>query len=97
MLHEVTGSDVAVTDIVQPLRKMLRHTRVAIGSIEAIDLVKKQVRITHADLPDPVDVSYDQLVLALGAVTNFNTPGLAEQRPGDENAGRRHPRTQPGH
>src|SRR6476659_4190840 len=79
MLHEVTGSDVAVTDIVQPLRKMLRHTRVAIASIEAIDLVKKQVRITHADLPDPVDVSYDQLVLALGAVTNFfNTPGLAE-------------------
>src|SRR6478672_2022856 len=79
MLHEVTGSDVAVTDIVQPLRKMLRHTRVAIASIEAIDLVKKQVRITHADLPDPVDVSYDQLVLAVGAVTNFfNTPGLAE-------------------
>ena len=34
MLHEVTGSDVAVTDIVQPLRKMLRHTRVAIASIE---------------------------------------------------------------
>lgn len=79
MLHEVTGSDVAVTDIVQPLRKMLRHTRVVIATIEAIDLVKKEVRITHADLPDPVDVSYDQLVLALGAVTNFfNTPGLAE-------------------
>ena len=79
MLHEVAGSDVAVTDIVQPLRKMLRHTRVVIANIEAIDLVKKQVRITRADLPDPVDVSYDQLVLALGAVTNFfNTPGLAE-------------------
>jgi NADH dehydrogenase len=28
MLHEVAGADVAVTDIVQPLRKMLRHTRV---------------------------------------------------------------------
>jgi NADH dehydrogenase FAD-containing subunit len=26
MLHEVAGGDVAVTDIVQPLRKMLRHT-----------------------------------------------------------------------
>ena len=31
MLHEVAGSDVAVTDIVQPLRKMLRHTRVGIA------------------------------------------------------------------
>lgn len=79
MLHEVAGSDVAVTDIVQPLRKMLRHTRIGIAKIEAIDLVKKQVRITHTDLPNPIDVTYDQLVLAVGAVTNFfNTPGLEE-------------------
>src|SRR4029434_9220043 len=79
MLHEVAGSDVAVTDIVQPLRKMLRRTRVVVANIEAIDLVKKQVRIRHADLPDSIAVDYDQLVLALGAVTNFfNTPGLAE-------------------
>jgi NADH dehydrogenase len=79
MLHEVAGGDVAVTDIVQPLRKMLRHARVGIANIEQIDLFKKQVRITHADVPNPVDVTYDQLVLAVGAVTNFfNTPGLEE-------------------
>ncbi len=77
MLHEVAGSDVAVTDIVQPLRGMLRHTRVAVAEIEAIDLVKKQVRVTHSDVPHPVDLTYDHLVLALGAVTNFyHTPGL---------------------
>jgi NADH dehydrogenase len=79
MLHEVAGADVSVTDIVQPLRKMLRRTRVGIADIEAIDLVKKQVRIRHNDIPDAVEVSYDQLVLALGAVTNFfKTPGLQE-------------------
>jgi NADH dehydrogenase len=79
MLHEVAGGDVAVTDIVQPLRKMLRHTRVAIGEVEAIDLEKKRVRVRHAGLPQTLDVEYDQLVLALGAVTNFHrTPGLAE-------------------
>jgi NADH:quinone reductase (non-electrogenic) len=79
MLHEVAGADVAVTDIVQPLRKMLRHTRVAIADVEAIDLAKRQVRIRHCDLPTPYDVTYDQLVLALGAVTNFyHIPGLAE-------------------
>lgn len=79
MLHEVAGSDVAITDIVQPLRKMLRRTRVVIADIEAIDLVNKQVRIRHKDLPNPIDVAYDELVLALGSETNFyNTPGLAE-------------------
>lgn len=79
MLHEVAGSDVEVTDIVQPLRKMLRSTRIGIADVVAIDLVNRRVRIRHADLPNPVDVDYDQLVLALGAVTNFfNTPGLAE-------------------
>jgi NADH:ubiquinone reductase (H+-translocating) len=79
MLHEVAGADLAVTDIVQPLRKMFRHTRVVIADVEAIDLATRQVRIRHRDLPNPYDVSYDQLVLALGAVTNFyHIPGLAE-------------------
>jgi NADH dehydrogenase len=79
MLHEVAGSDLAVTDIVQPLRKMLRRTRVGIANIQAIDLVKKQVRVVHSGLPHSVDVAYDHLVLAVGAVTNFfRTPGLDE-------------------
>ncbi len=79
MLHEVAGADVSVTDIVQPLRKMLRQTRVGIADVMSIDLVKKQVRIRHAGLAKELDVSYDQLVLALGAVTNFyRTPGLEE-------------------
>ncbi|MGB8340171.1 MAG: NAD(P)/FAD-dependent oxidoreductase [Chthoniobacterales bacterium] len=79
MLHEVAGSDVSVTDIVQPLRKMLRRTRVVIADIEAIDLGKKQVRIRQSDLGRTFDLDCDQLVLAVGAVTNFfHTPGLAE-------------------
>jgi NADH dehydrogenase len=79
MLHEVAGADVSVTDIVQPLRKMLRRTHVAIADVEAIDLANKQVRIQHSGLARSFDLTYDQLVLALGAVTNFyRTPGLAE-------------------
>ena len=79
MLHEVAGSDLGVTDIVQPRRKMLRHTRIAIANIEAIDPTRKQVRVRHPDLPEAYDVVYDHLVLALGAVTNFyHTPGLEE-------------------
>src|SRR5499426_1944435 len=79
MLHEVAGGDVAVTDIVQPLRKMLRRARIAIGCIEVIDLAKKQVRVRSEGLARAFDFTYDQLVLALGAVTNFyHTPGLEE-------------------
>lgn len=37
------------------------------------------MRITHQDGPNAVEIGYDQLVLALGVVTNFfNTPGLAD-------------------
>ena len=79
MLHEVAGSDVNVTDIVQPLRRMLRQTRVAIANVEAIDLIGKQVRLRYSELTDLHEVPYDYLVLALGAVTNFyQIPGLAE-------------------
>ena len=77
MLHEVAGSDVAITDIVQPLRKILHRARVAIAEVESIDLNKKLVRVRHKDLPNTYEITYDQLVLALGAVTNFyHTPGL---------------------
>src|SRR4030095_14498151 len=79
MLHDAAGADVSVTDIVQPLRKMLRHTHVGIADVEAIDLAKKQVRVRHSGLARSFDFTYDQLVLALGAVTNFyHTPGLEE-------------------
>jgi NADH:ubiquinone reductase (H+-translocating) len=79
MLHEVAGGDVEVTDIVQPLRKMLRHTKVAIVNIESIDVVAKKVRVMHRGLDEAFDVSYDHLVLAVGAVTNFyRIPGMEE-------------------
>lgn len=79
MLHEVAGSDVSVTDIVQPLRKMLRRTRILVVDIKALDLAGKQVSVLHESSGRVFHVAFDHLVLAVGAVTNFyNTPGLAE-------------------
>src|SRR5262245_21401271 len=79
MLHEIAGADLSVTDIVQPLRKMLRRTRVGIADVVSIDLKNKVVRVLHPGTAKERDVTYDHLVLALGAVTNFHgTPGLAE-------------------
>jgi NADH:quinone reductase (non-electrogenic) len=77
MLSEVAGGDVEVMDIVYSLRMMLRHTHVTIADVEAIDFVKKQVRIVHSGSRHAHYLAYDQLILALGAVTNFHgNPGL---------------------
>jgi NADH dehydrogenase len=79
MLHEVASSDVADTDVVQPLRKMLRRTRVLIVEVESIDFARKRVRIVQSDLAQAFDLNYDHLVLALGTVPNFHrTPGVEE-------------------
>jgi NADH dehydrogenase len=79
MLHEIAGADLSVTDIVQPLRKMLRHTRVGIGDVESIDFKKKVVRVLRPSTGKELELGYDHLVLALGAITNFyGTPGLAQ-------------------
>jgi NADH dehydrogenase len=79
MLHEVAGSDVGVTDVVQPLRKMLRNTQVVIAEIESIDLSRKTAHFVQRDLAQAFDLTYDQLVLALGSITNFyRTPGIEE-------------------
>ena len=79
MLHEVAGSDVGVTHVVQPLRKMLRHTQVVIAEIETIDLSRKTVHIVPRDLAQAFDLTYDQLVLTLGSITNFyRTPGIED-------------------
>jgi NADH dehydrogenase len=96
MLHEVAASEVEVTDVVQPLRKMLRRTRVLIVDIESIDLARKRVRVVHRDLAEAFDLSYDQLVPAIGAVPNFyGTSGIEEHAVTMKNVGRCHPRAKP--
>src|SRR6202162_262899 len=38
MLHEIAASDLEITNIVNPLRKLLRRTEVLVGDVEQIDL-----------------------------------------------------------
>jgi NADH dehydrogenase len=80
MLHEVAASDLDSSNIVNPLRKMLRKSQFFAGEIEAIDLVRKRVTVSHGiDGHHDHDLPYDHLVLALGSVTNFyDIPGLAD-------------------
>src|ERR1700722_10896514 len=82
MLHEIAASDLEITNIVNPLRKLLRRVKVLVGEVERIDLPDKRVVVSHGHHNcdhHSHRLNYDHLVLALGSVTNFfNLPGLAE-------------------
>ena len=80
MLHEIAASDLDLTNIVNPIRKMLRHVNFFVGDVESIDVAKKRVTVAHGFDRHSHPLEYDHLVLGLGSITNFfNLPGLAER------------------
>ena len=77
MLHEIAACDVDITHIVSPIRTLLRRTNVFIGDVEAIDVDRRRVRVSHGFESHSHDLEYDHLVIALGSITNFyGLPGL---------------------
>ena len=77
MLHEVAASDLDVTHIVSPIRKLVRHGVLVTGEIESIDLDARRVRVAPAGGSHTHELVYDHLILALGSVTNhFRLPGV---------------------
>jgi NADH dehydrogenase len=80
MLHEVAASDVDITDIVSPIRKLLRRVKFVEGDVESIDLERRRVVVSHGAEHHDHELPYDHLVLALGSVTNFyRLPGVEER------------------
>jgi NADH dehydrogenase len=80
MLHEVAASDLDVTTIVNPLRKMLKRTSIFTGTVDRIDTEARTVAVSHAGGVHGHLLAYDHLVVALGSVTNhFGIPGVAER------------------
>lgn len=80
MLHEVAASDLDVTHIVNPVRKLLPKTGFFDGDVEAIDMDRKVVVVSHGADGHTHALPYDHLIVALGAITNFfGLPGLAER------------------
>src|SRR5438093_12825945 len=49
MLHEVAAGDLDLTNIVNPVRKLLRSTHFFNGDIKRIDLEESRVVVAHAD------------------------------------------------
>ncbi|MGH9903003.1 MAG: NAD(P)/FAD-dependent oxidoreductase, partial [Pyrinomonadaceae bacterium] len=80
MLHEVAASDLDITHIVNPVRKLLRRVKFFDGDVEYIDLANRRVGVSHGAERHRHDLEYDHLVLSLGSITNFyNLPGLEER------------------
>ncbi len=75
LLHEVATGGINPENIVEPIRKVLSHcfTNFYLGKAEEINLEKQTLKVNDMVL------SYDYLVLAHGAETNFyGTPGTPE-------------------
>jgi NADH:ubiquinone reductase (H+-translocating) len=80
MLHEIAASDLDLTNIVNPVRKMIQRVNFFCGDVDKIDIERKRVTVSHGFVRHSHDLEYDHLVLALGSVTNFfNLPGVAER------------------
>src|SRR5262249_6799862 len=79
MLHEVAASDLDITHIVNPIRKLLWHVKFFHGEVDFIDLEGKRVSLFHGPNRHKHELTYDYLVIALGSTTNFfNLPGLEQ-------------------
>jgi len=80
MLHEVAASDLDITNIVSPIRKLLRRVTFFHGEIETIDIEHQRVGVSHGHEQHCHALPYDHLVLALESTTNFfGIPGLAQR------------------
>ncbi len=71
ILPEVISGTIGLTDVVSPLRRMLKKTEIQVREIEAIDLSRRVVRLAPGFLPHAHELTYDHLVFGLGTVTDF--------------------------
>ena len=71
MLHEVAAGDLAPGDIVNPLRRILRHVNVIEADVQDVDLSARKVRCVHGLERGELEFDFDHLLLALGSETNF--------------------------
>jgi NADH dehydrogenase len=71
MLHEVAAGDLSPVDIVNPLRRILRHVKVIEAEIQTIDLTSRKIRCATAIRARELELEFDHLLLTIGSETNF--------------------------
>jgi NADH dehydrogenase len=71
MLHEIAAGDLSPNDIVNPLRRILRHVKFVEADVRDVDLNARKIRCVHGIGDADLEFEYDHLLLALGSETNF--------------------------
>ncbi len=79
MLPEVAGSELSPMHVVNPIRLLCKGTDVLKGEVEEVSLNRKQVLLNAGAFTSSHSVSFNQLVVALGAVVDLRRiPGMVE-------------------
>jgi NADH dehydrogenase len=79
MLHEVASGDLYPGDIVNPLRRILRHVKFIDADVQAIDLNARCIRCLASVADRELEFEFDHLLLTLGSETNFfNMDGVRD-------------------
>jgi NADH:quinone reductase (non-electrogenic) len=79
LLPEVAASTIHSADAVVPLRQLLRKVQVRLAEVMGIDFAKRTVTVVQGTRREPVDLHYDELVIALGTGVDLKRfPGLPE-------------------
>jgi NADH:ubiquinone reductase (H+-translocating) len=79
MLHEVASGDLYPSDIINPLRRILRNVNIVQGEVQAIDPKGRRIQCSGGVAQLEFELEFDHLLLALGSETNFfDLPGLGD-------------------
>jgi NADH dehydrogenase len=79
MLHEVASGDLYPGDIINPLRRILRHVKVVEADVCTVDLTGRIVSCRGGMAELELNFEFDHLLLALGSETNFfNMDGVRD-------------------
>jgi len=79
LLADILSATIETTHVVVPLRRMLQGVEIEVGIIESVNTQNREIKIKRRQRGDSVTVSYDELVIALGSITDFRSvPGMVE-------------------
>lgn len=88
MLPEVVGGSLSPRHVVNPIRLICPGAEVLKGTVFGVDLKAKQLTLTGGHFTPSVHVTFDHLVLALGADVDLSRiPGMSEHAYLVRNAG----------
>jgi NADH:ubiquinone reductase (H+-translocating) len=79
MLHEVAAGDLSPNDIVNPLRRILRHVNVVEAEVDRIDVSAQTIYGSAGARDSNIEFKFDYLLLTIGSETNFfEMPGVRD-------------------